>query len=176
MCAEFVAVLRPPLGDVTNDNVQTADGRSLAAHKKTKRCVRDKAVENYSKSRRKGGKAFAVTLTLESIYERVREDFLCNFTDIETYCVCIERHKNSISEGTGVRNYHLHAYIRLEICVLLEEVKAVLREVCTGTVNVQPCRSERNWLKYITKEVPCSKTPIRTMLLPATWANTTLPI
>jgi hypothetical protein len=107
---------------------------------------------NYSKSRRKKGRGFAVTVGLSDIYERGREDFLDYFDGVETYCVCVERHKNTGNKESDVSKYHLHAYLRLECAAFLEEVGDVVRSFVEGTVNVQSCRRERNWLKNISKE------------------------
>jgi hypothetical protein len=87
-------------------------------------------------------------------YGGVREDFVHYFEGVETFCVGVERYSTG---GGNKENFvsnkvHLHVFLRFYEKVYLSEVREVLESFCFGTINVQSCRSRRNWLKYITKE------------------------
>jgi hypothetical protein len=93
--------------------------------------------------RRSKGREFAVTVAPVWQYHQVRSDFLDYFEGVDTYCIGLEyNHANG--------NCNLHAYLKFNRrrgCV--DVIEACFPE---GTINVQSCKSSRNWLKYITKE------------------------
>jgi hypothetical protein len=92
---------------------------------------------------------FFITAGPLEYYESVREDFLCNFECVETYCVSIEKS----SENDKV---HLHCYLKLTVIVSCDDIRDVI-SWSEGTINVQCVKSRRNVLKYISKE---DKTPL----------------
>ncbi|XP_023709784.1 uncharacterized protein LOC111865748 [Cryptotermes secundus] len=87
---------RKPLSDINRGADKRRKPHPLAVPKETKRCVRDSERLGLS---RKTSKDFAITVSVGELYEGIREDFLCYFTDIETYCVCIERNQDICVEG-----------------------------------------------------------------------------
>jgi hypothetical protein len=98
-------------------------------------------------SGRKSGRDHAITVTGLMYYRRIRSDFLsfCHGLE-ETYCICLEKHKVK-------DEWHLHSFVRFKEplnCVKVRELFLCFE--ISGSLDVQPCRSSRNWLKYITKE------------------------
>jgi hypothetical protein len=68
------------------------------------------------------------------------------FEGVESYCVGVEKHHTS-------GRYHLHAYIKfLEARGILSVRLDVESQFPEGTINIQACRSKRNWCKYVSKE------------------------
>lgn len=96
-------------------------------------------------------KAFFITVGLAEVYDTVREDFLsvlASVSDINCYCVAVETfHK---AKGT----YHLHSYVAYTDGVPVAELSACVRLFATGVCDIQPCKSKKSVLKYITKEDP----------------------
>lgn len=92
----------------------------------------------------KTSKEFLVTLGPVDYYACIRQDFLCNFECVETYCVSIEKyHINN--------KVHIHCFLKLKVGAYLSEVRDCLSWF-EGSLDVQSVRSRRNVLKYITKE------------------------
>jgi hypothetical protein len=92
----------------------------------------------------KRAKQYSVTLGPVFFYESIREDTVGYFEDLETYCVSVE----GLCSNSVV---HMHLYLKFKCLCTCNDVRAVL-EWFPGTINVQVCRSEKSWLKYITKE------------------------
>lgn len=108
----------------------------------------------------------------ESIYGEIKEDFISNFHNIEEYCVSIEKHHASKYP------YHLHAYIKLKECASCVEVREILESITEFGFNVQPCRSRKSVLKYITKEdaeplFNCSEAELSFAYRARAWARRT---
>lgn len=100
------------------------------------------------KTRVRGSKLFFITVDVPEVYDNIREEFVENFSCVESYCVGLEKHK-----GESKCPYHLHAYLKFSVKVLLGELCDELHTIFDGiSVNVQKCKSERNALKYVTKE------------------------
>ena len=101
--------------------------------------------------RLKPGKQFFVTISLPELYNNVRQDFVANFDDLATYCVAVE---TPSEKSTG--SYHLHAFLEFNRKLLISDLRDyldVLRDILfSNHLDVQPCRSKRNALKYILKE------------------------
>lgn len=122
-----------------------------AGPKTPDRRVRDKVAsdaESGIKSRRKPGRSFFVTISLGEVYNTVREDFIQFFTNIVTFCVAVEISKVSSS----VEN-HLHAFLEFDSPCFVDELADYIRVFAAcNHVNVQPCRSRKSCLRYISKE------------------------
>lgn len=99
--------------------------------------------------RNKPSKLFFITVDVPAVYTGIRRDFLYNFSGVESYCIGLEKHKNAKVS----LSYHLHAYLKFIEGKFVGDLADELHAIFDGlTVNVQCCRSERNVLKYITKE------------------------
>jgi hypothetical protein len=94
--------------------------------------------------RSRHGTGFVVRLIGVELYDSVQQDFVDYFDGIETYCVSVE-----MCESGG---YHLHTYLLFFKPTDCFEVGEYIRVFHNSTVDVRPCKSRRNWLKYITKE------------------------
>jgi hypothetical protein len=103
--------------------------------------------------RLRSGREFALTVKVYE-YAGVREDFIHYFEGVETFCVGVERYSQGGSDKENIvsNRVHLHVYLKLYEKVYLSEVREVLESFCFGSINLQSCRSRRNWLKYIRKE------------------------
>lgn len=100
------------------------------------------------KSRCKPGCLFFVTLSLDEVYQDVRKDFLLSFNNIVTFCVAVEESKvsNKVS-------YHLHAFLEFASPCYVGDLREYISVVFDGLrCDVQPCRSKKSCLKYISKE------------------------
>lgn len=97
-------------------------------------------------SRRRPGHLFFLTLTVINIYEGIREDIKRSFDDVISYCVSLERSKK---EGT----YHAHAFLEFGGKYLIGDIRQFV-QACFPDLrfDLQPVKSRRNVLKYITKE------------------------
>lgn len=94
---------------------------------------------------------FFITLEVLDVYEDIRSDFLSSFFGVLTYCVALEKSKNSSRVST-----HLHAFLEFESGWLLSDLNVYVRSIWPDThVDIQSCKSRRNILKYITKEDTC---------------------
>jgi hypothetical protein len=91
------------------------------------------------------GHQFCITVSPVELYDSVRSEFLSYFQFVNSYCIGLEKHHLS-------RDYHLHAWIEFLHGYTINQVKHLFLFWFEGTVNVQSCKSSRNWLKYITKE------------------------
>lgn len=85
-----------------------------------------------------------MTLTPVDNYSNIRQDIVNYFDNLETFCVGIEKHKTT-------DNYHLHMYLKFYNDCDCLFVRNYL-DWFEGSINIEPCRSARNWLKYVTKE------------------------
>lgn len=107
---------------------------------------------------RKRGREFAVTVGIDEYYDFVREDFLSYFDGIEEYCISVEGFKDygrctACSNKVRSRKYHIHAFLKFKEGIFLSDVRYVLSDVMLMShIDVQPCRSRKSWLKYISKE------------------------
>lgn len=133
--------VRPPLPSAPTRNAgpRTPDRR-----------VRDKPVcaDAGIKSRRKPGHSFFVTVSLAEVYSTVRQDFISFFSDIVTYCVAVEISKVSVS----VEN-HMHAFLEFGSAYFVDELSDYIRLFAAcDHADVQPCRSRKSCLRYISKE------------------------
>lgn len=68
------------------------------------------------------------------------------FEDIEEYCVSVEKHKN------GKLPFHIHVYLCFKSAIAVTDLHTVLDVITDYGYDVQPCRSRKSVLKYITKE------------------------
>jgi hypothetical protein len=73
------------------------------------------------------------------------KDFLLYFEGVDSYYVCVEKHHLSGA-------YHLHCYLKFVHQYSCNEVREKYLGWFDGTLDVKPCKSSRNWLKYISKE------------------------
>lgn len=101
-----------------------------------------------ARQRRKPGRLFFITISLVSEVEGAREHLLSLFDDLVSYCVALER---SSSKSKAV--VHLHAFLEFNDNLLVEDLREYLVLIYdTERVNIQPCRSKRSCVKYISKE------------------------
>lgn len=102
-------------------------------------------------SRKKPGKQFFVTLSLEHKYSTCRQDLVESvdvFCPLLIYCVCLER-----SEVSTIVDYHLHAFFEFIDNVYIEDLRTWILSLYDGLrLDIQPCRSKKSTLKYISKE------------------------
>lgn len=116
------------------------------------------------------GYSFFITFHVEYIYDKIREDFLENFHQVEEYCVSVERHHSSLYK------YHIHAYIKLKELASCSEVRDIVCSITEFGCNVQPCRSRKSVLRYITKEdespfFNCSESELSFAYRARSWAR-----
>lgn len=99
--------------------------------------------------RRKPGKKFFVTVSLETFVGDERLDFYSYFEDnLVAYCISIER--SSVSSNVS---FHLHSYLEFSSNVYVNDLRDYISVFCDGLrIDVQPCRSKKSVLKYISKE------------------------
>lgn len=87
---------------------------------------------------------FFLTVGPCDYYESICEDFTSFFEDLETYCVGIEKYKVNNKD-------HILAYLKFKSLYFLSEVRDCVSWF-ESSINVQPVRSRRNVLKYVSKE------------------------
>lgn len=96
----------------------------------------------------KGGRLFFVTVDIVESYDTLREDFVSFFDDLLCYCCVIE--KSNVSSRI---DYHLHCFLEFKSNIKVNDLADYIRVLVDGVrVDVQPCRSRKSTLKYITKE------------------------
>lgn len=104
-------------------------------------------------TRRKPGKTFLITVILptESVGPKTRQDLfsLVNcLLPLENYCIA--RETGDAGKSSSV---HFHCLFKFIDSYLLEDLHIVLpNAIPYERADIQPCRSERSALKYITKE------------------------
>lgn len=149
-------MLRKPLNDVTNQPARPV-GRALQAagleHLPAASGIstsRPNSISRNSQLRRrraKPGLQFFITLNPVNYYDEIRSDFLHSFENLVTYCISIERSKENLSAR------HLHSYIEFEGKVYLENLRVFLVSLFPDSkLDLQPCRSKKTVLKYVSKE------------------------
>lgn len=78
----------------------------------------------------------------------MRSDFINFFTDIVTFCVAVE-----ISKVSNSVDNHLHAFLEFGSPIFVDELSDYIRIFAAcNHVDVQPCKSRKSCLRYITKE------------------------
>jgi hypothetical protein len=87
-------------------------------------------------------------------YPTVRSDFIDHFVGVDSYCVGLERH-------SVTKRYHLHVYLKFNELLTCKDVRDEINWFA-GTINIQPMKGRKSWLKYITKEddFPYFKVPL----------------
>lgn len=102
--------------------------------------------------RKKPGCQFFITVSLPpsgTLNESVRSDFLDFFDDLKTYCVALEKAESA----SKVSNVHLHAFLEFHEPLLIDDLRQYVELVVDGLrFDIQPCRSRKSCLIYITKE------------------------
>lgn len=109
------------------------------------------AVTGVDRKSRKPGRLFFVTLNLEcEVYEDIRKDFVAVFQDLITYVCAIEK-----SDNSELVSNHLHCFLEFGSEIFVDDLRKFVvdnfEEVC-NKIDVQPCRSRRNCIKYCSKE------------------------
>lgn len=98
--------------------------------------------------RQKPGALFFITIEVFEVYEGVREDFVGNFDNVVTFCCALE--KSSVSERVS---YHLHCFLEFSEKYVINDIREFIMAVYPDNhVDIQPCRSRKSCLKYISKE------------------------
>lgn len=99
--------------------------------------------------RRKPGSVFFITVEIPYFYEEIRQDFLQSFDDVVAYCIAVE--KSNTSKRVS---FHLHAYLKFSEKFFVDDIRVFLNELYDNNIHfdIQPCRSTKSCLKYISKE------------------------
>lgn len=82
-------------------------------------------------------------------YRNARKDFLMNYCNFEiiSYCICMEKSNNATTD------FHLHAFLEFSEKIDVETVRLITSAINPAeSFDVQPCKSKKSVLKYITKE------------------------
>lgn len=100
-------------------------------------------------TRRKPGTIFFITISILELYYSIREDFIDYFDDLISYVVAVETSKSA----QKVSN-HLHAFLEFANAVYVDDLREYISVICTFSdhIDVQPCRSKKSCVKYISKE------------------------
>lgn len=81
------------------------------------------------------------------------------FFGLISYCISVERSNNENYV------YHIHAFLKFEERLYIGELNEYLRSCMESDFDLQACRSERNCLKYVSKEDVDCLTNVRPSLL-----------
>lgn len=78
----------------------------------------------------------------------MHEEFLSYFDNLERYCVVLEKSESSASCG-----HPRHTFLKFKDPYKIDILREYIKIFVYGyAFDIQPCRSERSCLKYITKE------------------------
>lgn len=85
---------------------------------------------------------------MSEVFDTIRQDFVNTFDQVVSFCCSLEVSKSSLKVSN-----HLHCFMEFAEDILLEELRDYI--VCCfpdDHLDLQPCRSRRSCLKYISKE------------------------
>lgn len=106
-------------------------------------------------TRAKPGRQFFITVGFDlQFYLCERQNLLYNLEnfdcDNEIVSYCISQETNSKSE---VYKNHIHCFVEYTDCILLSELGEYLRNLYAYQhLDIQPCRSKKSCLRYVSKE------------------------
>ena len=103
--------------------------------------------------RKRPGKQFFITINFTfapCLLERARliSNPEVGFNEIISYCVAVER-----SDKSELCSHHIHCFVEFKEALLISDLCEYLKSVYFELhIDVQPCRSRKSCLKYISKE------------------------
>ena len=114
----------------------------------------------------RAGRIFFITVSLTDLFSRVREDFVDNFEDLASYCSNVES-----SHSSGIMFHHLHVFLEFREKFFVDDLRKWVDVFLNSGeqkihFDIQPCRSRKSCLRYITKEDHHAVTNIKESDLP----------
>lgn len=99
--------------------------------------------------RRKPGRVFFITVSLDHYVDTVRQELLDYFdSNLVSYCISVE--KSIVSRNVS---YHLHCFLEFSNSVYVDDLRQYIDLIFDGCkIDVQACRSKKSCVKYISKE------------------------
>lgn len=82
-------------------------------------------------------------------YDTIRQYFVSFFNNVVTFCVAVE--KSNVSSNNV--SCHLHAFLEFANACFADDLRDYIKLIVSDCkMDVQPCRSRKSCLKYLSNE------------------------